>query len=69
LKIFYAPFYIKIYLLNYIISDLKFEPWAKSPSAMSEKFISDRLIERGVIDPNCSFQANILPAHKEFINN
>jgi hypothetical protein len=69
LKIFYAPFYIKIYFLNYIISDLKFEPWAKSPSGMSEKFILDRLNERGVIDPNYIFQANILPVHKEFINN
>jgi len=37
---------------------------------MSEKFISDRLSERfEVIDPNFSFQAIILPAHKEFINN
>jgi hypothetical protein len=69
LKIFYAPCWIKIFLLKYIISGLDFELWSKSPSAMSEKLISDRLIERGVIDPNCIFQANILPAHKEFINN
>jgi len=59
LKIFYAPFYIKIYLLKYIISDLKLEPWAKSPSSMVEKLISDRL----------SVAASFLPEHKEIINN
>jgi hypothetical protein len=45
LKIFYAPSYIKIFLLKFLISDLNFEPWAKSPSSMVERLISDRLSE------------------------